>query len=226
MQVLSEIPFQLDLDSLRAELHVLPESDDAAALEKLADRCLAEGRPKAIYRESFVDARTPDSITIDGIVFRSRVLRMNMEKAERVFPFIVTCGTEFDRIDVPADDLLGLFWLDAVKARALHCARKHLNDHLDRRYALGKTSSMNPGSGDATVWPIEQQKELFSLLGSVKERIGVVLTDSFLMIPNKTVSGIRFPTELDFRSCQLCHREKCASRSAPFDKALWEATRD
>ena len=79
------------------------------------------------------------------------------------------------------------------------------------------------GSGDATVWPIEQQRQLFALLGDVKSAIGVRLTDSCLMVPNKTVSGIRFPTEKDFRACQVCHRKECPNRSAPFDKALWDS---
>jgi len=43
------------------------------------------------------------------------------------------------------------------------------------------------------------------------------------MVPNKTVSGVRFPTEHDFRACQVCHRDDCPSRSAPFDAELWEA---
>ena len=37
--------------------------------------------------------------------------------------------------------------------------------------------------------------------------IGVTLTDTFLMLPNKTVSGIFYPTEVDFVTCQLCHRD-------------------
>jgi hypothetical protein len=82
---------------------------------------------------------------------------------------------------------------------------------------------MHPGSGDASVWPIEQQGPLFSLLGDVTGAIGVELTDSFLMVPNKSVSGVRFATEIDFRSCQLCHREGCPSRSAAFDPELWRS---
>jgi len=50
----------------------------------------------------------------------------------------------------------------------------------------------------------------------------VELTDSFLMKPNKTVSGIVFPTEEDFRSCQVCRRADCPSRSAAFDAHLWD----
>ena len=68
-----------------------------------------------------------------------------------------------------------------------------------------------------------KQVELFSLLGDAPADIGVTLTDSYLMVPNKTISGIRFPTSVDFRSCQVCHREDCPSRSAPFDQALWDA---
>ena len=105
-------------------------------------------------------------------------------------------------------------------------SRGYLNEYLLQKYKIGKTASMQPGSGDTTVWPIEQQKELFSIFGDVERLIGVRLTDSFLMQPNKSVSGIIFPTEIDFKSCQLCHRESCQGRSAPFDKDLWESMRD
>ena len=117
------------------------------------------------------------------------------------------------------------FWRDTIKTVLLWAAMQHLNDHLSRRYRLSKTASMSPGSGDVDTWPIQQQAGLFALLGGVGEvrkQSGVELTDSFLMIPNKSVSGIRFPTETDFRSCQVCHRAECPSRSAPFDRNLWE----
>jgi hypothetical protein len=119
--------------------------------------------------------------------------------------------------------MLAGWWLDTVKALVLGACRRALDGHLTRRFALGKTVTMSPGSGDATLWPIEQQRELFSLLGDVRGRIGVELTESFLMVPNKTVSGLRFATEVDFRSCQLCRREDCPGRSAAFDEGLWHS---
>ena len=82
-------------------------------------------------------------------------------------------------------------------------------------------ATMDPGSGDADVWPIEQQKELFSVFGDVETLIGVRLTDSMLMIPTMSVSGIVFPTETEFASCQVCHRGGCPRRTAPFDEAVW-----
>ena len=148
---------------------------------------------------------------------------MNLDKVHRVFPYVATCGRELDQIPLEPGDCLTQFWLDVIKTAVLGIARNYLGEHLTRRYALGKTASMNPGSGDATVWPIEQQALLFRLFDGAHEQIGVELTDTFLMIPSKTVSGVRFATESDFRTCQLCHREVCPSRTAPFDAELWES---
>jgi hypothetical protein len=75
---------------------------------------------------------------------------------------------------------------------------------------------MNPGSGNRNFWPIGQQRQLFQLLGDVEASVGVRLTDSFLMTPNKTVSGILFPTDVPFVSCQLCTRENCPRRRAQY----------
>ena len=189
--------------------------------EQLVFAARAVGRPKAGYREVFIDAKGDDTVTVQGITFTSRMLRNNLVNAERLFPFVVTCGRELDQVAPRGKDLLKEFWWDLIKGQLLIAAMQHLNAHLDHKFLLSKTSSMHPGSGDATVWPIHQQKELFALLGTVTEQIGVELTDSFLMIPNKTISGIRFPTEADFRSCQVCQRSICPNRAADFDELLW-----
>ena len=117
---------------------------------------------------------------------------------------------------------LAEFWWDQIKGRLLNAADRHLREHLHQKYRLEKTAIMRPGAAEVAVWPIQQQEPLFDLLGDVKEEIGVTLTPSFLMIPNKSVSGVLFATETDFRSCEVCRREVCPSRSAPFSQELWE----
>ena len=209
METISHIPFDLDVNALMEKVHVEPDSDDAREFASFVDRARAIARPKAVYRECFIDAKgRDDTVTIGGMVFGSRTLRRNLDKAERVFAYVATCGRDLDG---------RTYFLGALQ---------HLDAHLRRRYRLGKTASMSPGSGDADTWPLEQQRELFTLLGGmneVRQQSGVELTPSLLMVPNKTVSGIRFPTETDFRSCQVCHRENCPSRSVPFDGKLWES---
>ena len=223
MEILKDIPSELNLETLLEKAHITPGTSDAKEFAKLLEKAKKIAKPKALYRESYIEHKGEDRVTVNGVTFESRILRKNLEKAERVFPYIATCGNELDQINISSEDFLKQFWLDTIKATVLGTAMKYLDDYLHRKYALGKTSAMNPGSGDVKVWPIEQQKELFSLFGDVEALIGVRLTGTFLMVPNKTVSGILFPTEIDFRSCQLCHRENCPSRSAPFNKVLWES---
>jgi hypothetical protein len=222
MKTLSDIPFELDVVSIAKAVHVEPDSPDGRTLAELIETARRMARPKAMYTEAFIDARGDETVTVDGITFTSRILRANLEPIERVFPFIATCGHEMDAADLPAGGFLVEFWWDAIKAVLLGSAIRHLNEHLKHRYALGRIASMSPGSGDVDVWPIEQQAELFALLGDVKGQIRVELTESFLMKPNKTVSGVCFATEVDFHSCQVCRRKDCPSRTAPFDSHLWD----
>ncbi|HPC93682.1 MAG TPA: vitamin B12 dependent-methionine synthase activation domain-containing protein [Sedimentisphaerales bacterium] len=222
MKKLIDIPFELDVVSIARTVHVEPDSPDGRTLRELIAKARQIARPKALYREAFIDGKGADTVTVEGVTFTSRMLRANLDRIERVFPFVATCGHEMDTVTLPAGDFLAEFWWDAIKAVLLRGAIRHLNEHLKQRFALGKMSSMSPGSGDVDVWPIEQQRELFALLGDVKGQIGVELTESFLMKPNKTVSGIHFATEVDFRSCQVCRRQGCPGRSAAFNPALWD----
>ena len=223
MEAITDIPFELDVQALFKRMHVEPGSNDAKEFAALVNKVQEVGKPKALYKESYIESKGEETVTIDSVTFTSRALRRNLDKIERVFPYVTTCGKEVDEIVIPQGDFIKEFWLDTIKETLLDASDRHLSDFLDRKYKLGKTSTMNPGSGDVTVWPIEQQMELFALFGDVENLIGVRLTDSFLMLPNKSVSGIRFPTDIDFHSCQLCRRENCAERRAPFDKGLWES---
>jgi hypothetical protein len=169
----------------------------------------------------------PSSSTLPGeepgrAQFVSKVLRANLDQVERVFPYVATCGQELDSVSIADGDLLGQFCWDTIKERVLYVALSHLSDHLKEAHALDNTISMNPGSGELEVWPIEQQRELFAFFGDVQQLIGVVLTDSCLMLPNKSVSGLFYTSEHDFQSCQLCRRKECTKRRAPFDPHLWE----
>ncbi|NLU42062.1 MAG: vitamin B12 dependent methionine synthase [Firmicutes bacterium] len=221
IEVLDSIPVELDAESLMKACRIQPMSDDADAFQSLIDKALAIARPKAVYREAFIEDRSENTVVVDGVTFTSSVLARNLANVERVFAFVATCGNEMDQANLPSDDFLAEYWWDQIKAAALGCASRYLSEHLKGRFRVDKTAQMHPGSGDAEVWPIQQQKELFSLLGDVRGLIGVELTDSFLMVPNKSVSGIVFATERDFHSCQLCHRENCPNRTAPFEEKLW-----
>jgi hypothetical protein len=222
MKTLIKIPFSLDAKQIMAQANVEADSSHAADLLSLIALAQEIGRPKAAYASCFVTERNDEKVKIDDVWFRSRTLAHNLKSIQRVFPFVATCGHEVDQRFSNEGDLLKEFWWDLIKMCLLDAAEEYLSDRLHRKFRLTKTATMHPGSADASVWPIEQQKNLFLLLGNVQEEIGVQLTESFLMLPNMTISGILFPTETDFHNCEVCHRENCPSRLAPFNKKLWE----
>jgi len=227
MEVLNSIPFRLDTEEVLKRLHLRKENKDMERIvQELLDIVHPVAKPKAIYKVSYVDNKNGDSLYIDGVRFTSRVLRVNLDKVGRVFPYMATCGQELDKIAVPADDYMKYYCLDTIKEMALYSARSYLQDYLTRNYALGQMSRMYPGEGAAEDWPIAQQKELVSIFGNVEDLIGVQLTEHFLMLPLKSSSGIYFPTEIRFESCQLCPREVCSERKAPYDPDLVKKYRE
>jgi hypothetical protein len=224
VEVLNGIPINLELEAVLKRMRVRNRSEGIIKnVKDMLEIARPIAKPKAIYDVAYVDNKNGDSLEIGGVKFSSRVLRINLEQVERVFPYVVTCGRELDEIDIPADDFIKSYYLDQIKETAVILARQHLEDSLIKQYALGQVSRMAPGAGAGDDWPINQQEELFSLFGGrdkVEELIGVRLTDRFLMIPIKSVSGIFYPTEVRFESCQICPREKCIGRRARYDPEL------
>ena len=223
--VLDTIPFKVDITELRRGL-AMPEeagADDPSArtLEELAASAEKVARPKAAFKIGFIDERAADEVVIDGIRFASRVLRVNLDPIHRVFPHVASCGKELDEWSEGVADPLDRFAADLIKELAVRAALDSLVAHICAGHAIKKLSHMNPGS--LPDWPLPQQAPLFELLGDLKALIGVRLTESFLMLPTKTVSGIFFPTETTFESCQLCPREVCPNRRAPYEQALYES---
>ena len=218
--ILEDIRFRPDIEGLKRKLRVRDGEAFADRFARLVQEAEAIARPRVLYGVAFVDSRSEGSVVVDGLPFDSRVLRVNLENAHRVFPFLGTCGTELHEWAATQEDVLQRYYADEIAEAALRQAMGVLRLHLNERYRLGRTSTMSPGS--LPDWPIQAQRPLFALFGRAEELLGVRLTESLLMIPSKSVSGIRFPTEQTFASCQLCPRAGCASRQAPYDGELYD----
>ena len=218
--LLDKIAFRIDRDQLLKQLYVAPGTKDAEQATRLAEAAEAVARPKAICGVAFIDSKTEEAVTIEGITFTSRVLRVNLEQAHRVFPYVATCGLELDEWSESVADPFERYWADAIKEMALGVASAAVGEHLVERFQPGRTAVMAPGSLED--WPIQEQRQLFDLFGSPEDLIGVRLTEDFLMVPIKSISGMQFPTETGFQSCQLCPREKCPGRRAPYDPKLYD----
>ena len=214
--LIDKISFKVDVEALMERLRVRPGSADSRDFAALVVEAEAIARPKAIFGAGRVEERNPEEVVIAGERFSSRVLRVNLDRAEQVYPFVSTCGMELQEWGEAQDDMIWSFWAEAIKEEALRAAMVEFQEVLRAQFQVGHLSTMSPGSLEN--WPISQQQPLFHLLGNPVE---VHLTDSLLMIPTKSVSGIVFPTEADFESCKLCPRQNCAGRRAPYDETLF-----
>jgi hypothetical protein len=216
MEILNPIAVQVDLGAIKKSAHV-PEGEEHR-LQSLISAAHSVMTAKAVYKVSYIDAKAEDSVIIGGVLFKSKVLRKHLDKVERVFPYVVTIGKGVEDLEKTSGDALEKYYLDLIGNAAVVKARDHLKSRLANRYGLGGLSYLGPGQ--LKDWPLEEQKPLFSLLGDVERAVGVTLSDSLLMIPRKSLSGIYFPTEIPFMACQLCPKESCPSRKARYDEKL------
>ena len=212
METIAPIAVELSLDVVQAKLRV-PSPE---ALEPLLADALSLAEAKAAFAVAYIEEKGTDEVVIEGRRFKSRVLRKNLETVGRVFPAVVTIGSRLEQKADQSNDLLEKYYLDMIGNLILAEARSSVSCQLCRRFAIGTLSWMSPGSLED--WPLEEQEPLFALLNGVEAAVGVRLTESLLMLPRKSVSGIFFPSETTFFSCRLCPRPRCEGRKARYDE--------
>lgn len=213
--IIDDFQIQIPLDKLTERLCLADEEDVELIRGKLAE-ALAIACPKALYRICKVDGIKENTVQIEGKEFHSEVLAARLKDVHHVFAYVVTCGTEVDDWSRKEKDYIVNLWLDILKEMILGEARTQFQTALCERYGIPKLSSMGPGSGNLDTWPIAQQKQLFELLENVTEDTGIVLTNSYLMHPTKSVSGVLFPSDKEFVTCSLCKRMNCQNRRQPY----------
>jgi hypothetical protein len=94
----------------------------------------------------------------------------------------------------------------------------YLAEYVKLKHDMPRAALLNPG--EIEDWHITEQRPLFNLFKDAEERIGVTLTPGGVMRPIKSRSGIIFPNESGFLSCQLCTQLKCPGRRAKYDPEL------
>jgi len=217
MPLIDPIPAVLDPDKIAKILRLEKRGGGRKEAQELISEAEGLFHLRAFYSEAFVESRSEDGLTISGHSFRSRVLKKNLDQAIKVFPYVISVGPELETHAARLGDPLHQYYLECLADAALDAASENLRGRLLEESGLPLLSSMSPGSLED--WPITEQVPLFALLGAGAAEAGVRLSASLMMIPRKSISGIFFPSEETFHSCQLCEREKCPGRKAPFNKS-------
>ena len=205
----------LEAGDIARRLRIRPDRAGSSHLKELIELARSLVSVRAVYDISYIGRKDAGSVEVAGVVFRSRVLRHNLENAQKVFPYIMTIGPVLEKTAASLSDLLKQYYLEEIGNIVLEQGSAWLTENLRNRWGFPGLSSLSPGSLED--WPITEQAKLFSLFGDTEKAIGVRLTDRLLMIPRKSISGIFFPSEEGFTACRLCPREKCPSRRAPYE---------
>jgi hypothetical protein len=218
-KVIDQIPLRFVVGSILERARLAGTPDHRSLAERLARDAGALGRPKALYRASSPRQETERTVAVDGVTLTSRVLRVNLDGADRVFPFVATSGWELDRWVTEKDDPLERRVADVISEAALYLALGALKERLREEYRLATISRISPGSLED--WPLEEQRLLFQLFDDTERAVGVRLTKDLMMLPRKSLSGILFASEELFESCLLCPKEECPARLMPYDRDLF-----
>jgi hypothetical protein len=178
------------------------KADIPEAMKPLVIEAMAQGRdlvkPIACFCShrilwpSGAETRRPERIEIESaFAIESEKAAVRMAGCSEIYLMAVTIGPELDaRVSEisHSGDMTRAFLLNAYGSEAAEALMESLNREIVRQVeaqGLSTTKRYSPGYGD---WPITAQTDLLGHLGA--ERIGISLTESCLMIPEKSVSAI------------------------------------
>lgn len=141
--------------------------------------------PKSMYR-IYDCSVTEDALIIDHVEFKSKRLAENLKGCKKVAILAATAGTECDRLlRASAFEGARLIVMQAVLAAKIEEICDVLQNSIETENSVKTRSRFSPGYYDLD---ISEQKKLFSLL-EITKRCGITLTDSFQMIPTKSVTA-------------------------------------
>ena len=195
---------------------VRPDAVLEARLAAVEREVLAAVRPTA-YWQLVPVAGCAGSYRVGSLELTSRSLWETLAGCRHAFLFCATLGAGVDRLlrTCGHRSAADLVMVQAVSTALVEtycddCAAKMLQEPA----VIGETLRMrfSPGYGDL---PLETQKPLLTALDSAR-RAGITLSDTFLMMPSKSVSAIIGVGPADGRpakhDCRLCAKTDCAFR--------------
>jgi hypothetical protein len=169
-------------------------------------------KPIYSYTPKLIERILGNKVFLEGsFKLMSRILSDALSGCNLVLVFIVTIGKDLENEAsklTERGELIKGYILDAIGSLAVESAADKMQENVkriieDKGYHV--TMRYSPGYCD---WNIKQQEHIFQALG--RESVGVTLNESYMMIPQKSISGIlgigRFGNA-KFSPCVRCDRK-------------------
>jgi hypothetical protein len=201
-----------------------PEQEIPEPFEESIERILPQLPKRCAIRAGYrvLDAKNPDNrddgLYVGGTFFTTqKIVAGRMKNAEQAACFVCTIGPHMEawagQLVREGDTVMGHL-VDTVATVAVENAADTLHEHLKRKMqeqGLRVTNRYSPGYCG---WSVSEQHALFSFFPV--DFCGVTLTESALMKPMKSVSGIigvGRTVKYAGYTCERCGMSDCTYRS-------------
>ncbi|MBK7628650.1 MAG: methionine synthase [Bacteroidales bacterium] len=221
--------FQFDFKDLKLSVSQIEnvigfnEGDDREFVISLIDEVLAESSEIANVRaqyclfERISFENESKSISINDITFNIKnIVYQQLKKSESVALFMCTAGEEIgkrSRKYMHERDLLRGYIYDVVGSEIAEAAADLMQDDLGKSASESGLKITNRYSPGYCGWNVNEQHSLFSLIPY--NYCGIRLTESALMDPVKSVSGIigiGSKVKSNPYTCRMCDMKDCIYR--------------
>ena len=190
----------------------VPDERIREMVRGLMDELVPKATLRYIYQVVEAEKLSPRQVRFAGKTFTPEgIICSYLEGMTHALLFIGTAGWEYDRAkeDLKArGDIVADFIADSIGSVLAEMTVAQIEKDYDGPFTLSMPYS--PGYCD---WNIREQRLLFSLFP--ERPCGVILSDSFLMTPEKSVSGFFALGESLQRQpyhCQICKNPRCFKR--------------
>jgi len=184
-----------------------------------------------IYSQSLTDIRATyrifDEVMVDekcsmiragGQEFKvGKIVCSELKKSERLAFFVCTAGQNISKKSsklLAGEDLVLGYVYDVLGSAIAEAVGDKMQSYVKRKYESTGELITNRYSPGYCNWNVADQHKLFSLLGEAP--VGVKLTDSALMHPVKSISGVfGIGPEVKYRDyqCTLCLSKNCVYKN-------------
>ncbi len=184
-------------------------------VEQLPNNC----NIKAGYRIADVDKPIDrnDGLIVGGVFLKmDKIVTGQIKKSVKAAIFVCTIGSAMETWSkqlMKAGDPSTSYFVDTIASVTAEATANLLHDHIGKKMqtlGMNFTNRYSPGYCN---WSVSEQHLLFSLLP--QNFCGITLTDSALMIPIKSVSGIiGIGTDVKWQNymCDTCGVKDCTYR--------------
>lgn len=223
--------FQLNFNDLNLSVTQIEnvigynEGDDRKFVNDLIEELLMEAGEicsiKAQYSifENIKFENTDKSIEINNIRFQiNNIVFSQIKKSDSAVIFLCTAGAEIgirSRKAMHERDLLRGYIFDVIGSEIVEAAADIMQNELEKAVVASGKKITNRYSPGYCGWDVAEQHKLFRLMPD--NYCGIRLTESALMDPVKSVSGIIGIGEtvrLNPYTCQICDMNDCIYRKA------------